>query len=103
MGKIIYKQINDNQIDEIHQVVVHTFRIGDVEDPDLYAGEPLAQWEKSEPGKFVMEHAVETPEWRRHLDFASYSYMYKIIAQLEKKKLTEFYLRWGKINDKSFP
>jgi hypothetical protein len=43
-----------------------------------------------------MENAVDQPEWHRQLDHASYGYKYAITAELEAKKLSEFYLRWGK-------
>jgi hypothetical protein len=83
-------------IEEIHKLVVHRFRLSDVDDPDLYAAAPIYKWEKSEQGQFVMKHAISQPEWRRHLDHSSYGYDYAIVAELEMKKLSEFYLRWGK-------
>jgi len=99
MGSIRYQKVECNGqlvIEEIHKVVVHTFSVGDVEDPDLYAAEPLLKWEKSEQGKFIMENAIDTPEWRRHIDHTSFGHKYAIVAELEKKKLAEYYLRWGK-------
>jgi hypothetical protein len=42
-------------------VPVHEFRMGDVEDPDVYAAGPLLDWQKSAAGAWVMEHAVEVP------------------------------------------
>jgi hypothetical protein len=83
-------------VQEIHKVVVHRFNIGDVDDPEIYAAEPIMQWEKSDAGKFVMEHAVEVPVWRHQIDHQTYGYQYVIVAELEAKKLSEFYLRWGK-------
>jgi hypothetical protein len=35
-----YMQIGD-RVEEVKTVVVHEFTMGDVDDPDLYAGEPL--------------------------------------------------------------
>ena len=99
MPSVRYKELEENgqlTVKEIHKVVVHTFTMGDVEDPDLYAAEPLWKWQDSEQGKFVMEHAVDQPEWHRQLDHTSYGYRYAITAELEAKKLSEFYLRWGK-------
>jgi hypothetical protein len=100
VGSIRYRQVikKDGQtvVEEIHKVVVHRFRLGDVEDPDLYAAEPLYKWEKGEPGQFVMKHAIDKPEWHRNIDHVSYSHQYVIVAELEMKKLAEFYLRWGK-------
>jgi len=83
-------------VEEIHKVVVYRFDLADVEDPDLYAAEPLIKWEHSEQGQFVMTHAVNKPEWRRHMDPMFMGYRYVITAELTMKKLAEFYLRWGK-------
>lgn len=88
---------NDQHIvDEIHKVVVHRFRMGDVEDPDIYVAEPLWKWQQSDAGQFVMKHAINQPEWHRHTDLSNYGFNVAIVAELEKKKLAEFYLRWGK-------
>jgi len=99
MAAVRWQQVREGDtitVEEIHRVVVHRFSVGDVEDPDLYAAQPIWEWQESEPGKFVMEHAVDKPEWRRHLDPSLYGYEYAVIAELEAKKLSEFYLRWGK-------
>jgi len=99
MGNVRYKVVEKEGqqiVEEIHKVVVHRFRMGDVEDPDLYASQPMYEWEKSEAGQFIMKHAVDTPEWHRHLDQFSYGHEYAIVAELEKKKLSEFYLRFDK-------
>jgi hypothetical protein len=90
-------------VEEIHKVVVHQFYMGDVEDPDLWAGQSLYEWQISEPGKFIMENSLDKPMWNRQLDYATYGHRYVITAELESKKLSEFYLRWGNPNgsDKS--
>ena len=97
MSKVTCKINDDGTIDEIHRVVVHRFLVSDVEDPDLYAAQPLWEWEKSKQGQFVMTNSVEKPEWHRQLNHSSFSYHYAITAKLEKKKLSEFYLKWGKV------
>ena len=99
MGTVRYKINEENGseiVEEIHKIVVHKFSMGDVEDPDLYAAEPLWKWQESEQGKFVMEHAVEVPVWHRQVDAQFYGHQYVVVAELEAKKLSEFYLRWGK-------
>ena len=83
-------------VQEIHKVTVHSFSVGDVEDPEIYAAAPIYQWQETDAGKFVMEHAVETPSFHSQLDYNSFGYKYIIVAELEAKKLSEFYLRWGK-------
>ena len=94
MGTVTYSVDKFDVVTEIHRVVVHRFQLGDVEDPDLYAAEPILDWEKSEAGMFVMEHAVDKPEWHRHLNTLTYGYEYAIIAMMPAKKLSEFYLRF---------
>lgn len=88
-------------VEEIHKVVVHAFRMGDVEDPDLWAGQSLYDWQESDQGKFVMEHAIETPSWHREIDSYSMGWKYAIVAEIEHKKLSEFYLKWGNPNGSS--
>jgi len=77
------------------RVVCHRFRMGDVEDPDLYAAEPLYQWQKSEMGEWVMANAVQTPSWHRNIDPNTYGYAYSIQAELTPKNYTYWWLKWG--------
>ena len=79
----------------IHKLVVHRFRMGDVEDPDLYAAQPLLDWQNSEMGEWIMERAVDTPEWHRMADVANYGYQYAIVAKLKEADYTWWTLKWG--------
>jgi hypothetical protein len=87
-----YMIIND-QVEEVREIVVHEFAMGDVEDPDLYAAEPLWQWQQSEGGRWIMTHAVETPSWHRIPDQLQYGYKFQIRAKLSGPRLTEWLLR----------
>jgi hypothetical protein len=69
--------------------------MGDVEDPDLYAAQPLLEFERGEKGKWVMEHALEEPIWRRQIDHVSFGYRYKIAARLTEQDITYFLLRFS--------
>ena len=82
-----------DRVHEIHTVVVHRFRMGDVEDPDLYAAEPLMNWQNTEAGQWIMEHAVETPCWYRIPDSMQYGYRFQVRAKLSGPRLTEYLLR----------
>lgn len=100
MGKVRYEYVDEDgqrMVKEIHKVVVHTFRMGDVEDPDLYAAQPLSEWQDSDAGKFILEHAIEPPIWQKNVDAVSWGWQFVIIAELEKKKLSEYYLRFDKV------
>lgn len=87
--------IIDGKAHEIHSTIVHTFKMGDVDDPDLYAAEPLWQWQQSEMGKWVMERAVQVPEWHRQADPFNYGYHYAIVAKLKGIDYTFWTLKWG--------
>jgi len=89
-------RLEDNQAVEISDLVVHSFNMGDVEDPDLYAAQPLLEWQESEVGKWVMEHAVDVPFWHRMVNPTTYGYQYHVIARMRAKDQTFFQLKWGK-------
>lgn len=76
------------------KVVVHRFSMPDVEDPDLYAGEPLLAWEKSEAGQWAMTHAVDTPVWHRYVDHSTWGHSYKIVAELTEEDATFYNLKY---------
>jgi hypothetical protein len=79
----------------VRDVVVHEFKIGDVEDPDLYAANPLQDWESSEPGQWVLDTAVETPFWRRAQNINDFYYHYQIVARLREPDEMFFRLKFG--------
>jgi hypothetical protein len=90
-----YVVIGD-RVEEVKTIVVHEFTMGDVEDPDLYAAQPLYDWEHSEQGQWVMNNACDTPTWYRMADPHTYGYKYQIRAKLMGPALTEWLLRHGK-------
>jgi hypothetical protein len=77
-------KLENNQAVKYSDVCVHEFRMGDVEDPDLYAAQPLSDWQNSESGAWVMAHAVDVPFWHRVPDPHSYGFKYLIIARLSE-------------------
>jgi hypothetical protein len=87
-------RIIDDQVVRFSDICVHEFTMGDVEDPDLYAAQPIWEWQESPAGQFVMEHAVEKPYWIRQMDYSSYGIQYKIIARLSEPNQTFFKLKF---------
>lgn len=77
------------------ELTVHSFSIGDVEDPEIYAAQPLWEWQNSEVGKWVMEHAIETPMYHQILDHLTYGYKYVIRAKLSYQDAFVYKLKWG--------
>jgi hypothetical protein len=78
----------------IYNTIVHSFVMGDVDDPDLYAAQPLWEWEQSEAGQWVMENAVETPMWNRTVDYSTYGTRYVISAKLKDADHTYFLMKY---------
>ncbi len=70
--------------------------MGDVEDPEIYAAQPLYEWTKSEEGQWIMENAVEEPFYHHQLDDHSYGYKFSVFAKLQGAALTEWLLRTNK-------
>ena len=105
MAKYLSEQSNLSQPREVKvidgvavaysDVVVHHFPMGDVEDPDLYVAQPIYEWQESDAGKFIMEHAVEKPYWTRQADISSYGHLYRIMARLSEQDQTFWALKWG--------
>jgi hypothetical protein len=68
--------------------------MGDVEDPVLYAGLPIYEWQQTEAGKFVMENAVEPPWWVRTIDPATYGFEFAIVARMKEADQTFYTLKY---------
>ena len=73
---------------------VHYFSVGDAEDPDIYAAQPLWEFQQSEKGKWIMANSIETPTWHRHVDHTLFGYSYYVTAKLSKEKYTFFKLKF---------
>ena len=75
---------------------IHKFTMSDVDDVDLYIAGPLYTWQVSEPGKYVFEHAIETPQWHKNLNPATFMVDIVITATMSEKHFVEYYLKFGK-------
>lgn len=104
MGTVEYKTETDlngyRSVREYHTIVVHRFKVGDVDEPDIYAASGLWEWQNSPQGEFIIANAVETPTWYKQAGTEFYGYSYAITAKLEKSKLVEYYLKWGNPNER---
>jgi hypothetical protein len=88
-------KIIDDQPVRFSDMCVHEFSMGDVEDPALYAAEPLWQWQQSEAGQWVMANAVEQPYWIQSLDHDSWGHKFRVMARLSEQNQTFWTLKWG--------
>ncbi len=86
----LYRVFNDRVC---QRRVVHRFFLGDVEDPQLYAGQALWEWQQSEQGQWVTRNAHD-PFWITQQDYAQMGYRVVIQAWIEPRRWTEWCLRW---------
>jgi len=77
-------------------LTLHSFTMGDVEDPYLYAAFPISEWQQTEHGKWVMEHAIGESTFYCSADPATYGVRVDIVGELSDQDLTYFKLRWGR-------
>jgi hypothetical protein len=75
-------------------VCVHEFSVGDVEDPEIYAAQPIWEWQESEAGKWVMENSVDKPYYIQAPDYNSWGHQYKIMARLSEQNQIFFRLKY---------
>jgi hypothetical protein len=76
-------------------ILFKELRLGDCEDPQLYAAVPIMEWEKSEEGNWVMNHATDIPEWRITTDPTSYGFKVQIWGSLKEADEIIYRLKFG--------
>jgi hypothetical protein len=79
------------------EIIVHRFEVGYFGDNDtavIQAGEFLWAWERSEPGVWVMEHAIETPRWETYKDICNWTNRFAVMARLWEPDITYFKLKF---------
>ena len=76
-------------------VCVHTIRLGDVEDPELYAAQPLSDFLKTEKGQWLEQHSKEQMIYNVGPCPETYGWRVWVSAFLEEEDLTYFQLRWS--------
>jgi hypothetical protein len=75
-------------------MILHTFSMGDCEDPYLYAAFPISEWQDSEHGKWVMENVSEPPVFNIDVDPFNYGYRVTITGNLTPEAGTYFKLKF---------
>ena len=75
-------------------VLAHMFTVGDVDDPDIYAAEPIYKWQHSEAGQWMMKHSDPIPSWHQMTDLASWGVRYCIKGYLSPENYTYWKLKY---------
>jgi hypothetical protein len=79
----------------VQKINFHSFGMGDVEDPELYAAQPLYEWQQTEQGQWVMKHCSD-PQYIIRPDVNTFGHKIIVHGELEDQLATEYLLRWGK-------
>lgn len=75
------------------KVTFYSFTMGDVDDVDIYAAQPIYEWQQTEQGKWVMENASDL-KYYTSPDLVTFEYKVIIRGNLEGKQAKEYFLRW---------
>jgi hypothetical protein len=77
----------------MQRLALHQFRMGDVDDVEIYVAQPIYEWQQTDAGKWCMEHATNL-HYLTGFDPTGFGYRVTITGDLEDKLATEFLLRW---------
>ena len=78
-----------------HDMILHEFTMGDVEDPYLMAGEPIYQWQQTEKGQWVMEHVQGEMVFHCVPDMNTMGYRVVISGQLDERDEIIYRLKYS--------
>lgn len=68
--------------------------MGDVDDVELYAAQPIYEWQQTPKGQWVMKHARDL-KFYTQADPNTFGYRIVIQGQLEPIFATEYFLKWS--------
>ena len=87
-------KIINGKVVKFSDMVVHQFRMSNVEDPVLYAAHPISQWQQTEAGKFAMANAVEPVWWMQRWDHLWYGFEFVVVARMKESDQTFYTLKY---------
>lgn len=78
----------------MREYLFHSFTMGDVEDPELYAAQPLYEFMQTEKGKWIKENCPD-PQYRVRQDAQSWGYRIDVYGPLDSKSAFFFKLKYS--------
>ena len=85
----------------MNKLIVHQFNMSDVEDPEIYAAQPIWEWQQTDVGQWVMQHSRPEPYWLVGFGGTSYGYRVQIVANLSDQDVTFFHLKYATHTEKA--
>ena len=76
------------------KITFHRFNLPETEDPDVWVAEPIYDWQQTDQGRWVMQHAHNIT-YHQQPDANFWGYDIVIRGDLiDPKSITEYFLRW---------
>lgn len=76
------------------RVLVHSFFLSDIEDPEIFAGEPIIEFKKTDKGQWLCEHGELEMSYDIINDPVIMGYRVNLNVWLSEKDLTYYNLKW---------
>jgi len=80
-------------------VLVKEIKMGDVDDPYLYAAFPLSEWEKTEEYKWIKSQLAAGEELVFFCDNHYFGFIIRVYAPLQGEALTFYKLKYEGVNE----
>ena len=77
------------------KILVHNFLLGDVEDPEIYAAEPILKFEQTEKGQWLVKNSYKQMTYNIVADPSTFAHKVVLHAWLNEQDLTFYKLKWG--------
>jgi hypothetical protein len=75
-------------------VVVHRFRLSDVDEPDLYASAAIDKWMQTDAGRWVSEHKADEIVLQSGFDYNYFGHKFIVTTKLKDEDATFFLLKY---------
>ena len=76
------------------KITFHSFGLGDVEDPELYASFPLSEFMATEKGQWIRDNC-EDPQYIVRPDPHTYGTRVIVYGEVKESAATEYFLKWA--------
>ena len=76
------------------KITFHTFGMGDVEDPELYASFPLGEFMDTEKGQWIRDNCRD-PQYIIRPDPHTYGTRVIVYGEVGELAATEYFLKWA--------
>jgi hypothetical protein len=78
----------------MQKITFHSFSMGDVDDPELYASFPLSEFMQTEKGQWIQANCAD-PTYVIRPSANTFGQQVVVYGEVEDQLATEYLLKWG--------